>query len=49
MPKAINDSAAERHQDNLPVSASPSNGGDRHFPASREAWADVLATATKYY
>ena len=49
MARHTNETRTARHQDSKRVLQRRDNGRKRSIPASREEWADVLATAERYY
>ena len=49
MYRNIKKSPSERHQERKTLSPRRDDGKNRPTPNSREAWAEVLATADRYY
>ena len=49
MLRSINETPNERRKDSTKVLTHRANGRKRPTPASREEWAEVLATAERYY
>ena len=49
MSKNSNETTSERQQESNRVSPNRANAKNRLTPASREEWAEVLATADRYY
>jgi hypothetical protein len=49
MYKNVNETPSERQQESKKVSPNLDNGRNRLTTASSEEWAEVLATAERYY
>ncbi len=49
MPKNIHESSSEHHEDSHEVSENHADDENHLVEDSHEDWAEVLATATKYY
>ena len=49
MYKHIKENPSKLHQERSKVMSYRDNGKNRTTPASREQWAEVLATADRYY
>lgn len=49
MYRNTSETPSKRHQESKKLSPNRDDGKNRPTPNSREAWAEVLATADRYY